>query len=152
MRAETESWAELTPHEVGRLLADLSIPWWIAGGWALELTGDPPRRHADVDVAVLRPDHERLLVELPGWDVAIAHRGALRPWRSGLVELPANAVWARPDPAEPWYLDIKLELVDGGDWVYRRDSSIRVPVAEIGAVTDGIPHLRRELVELYARR
>jgi hypothetical protein len=152
VRAEAEPWAELTPLDVVRLLAHLSIPWWIAGGWALELTGDPPRRHTDMDVAVLRPDHERLLVELRGWDLAIAHRGALRPWTAGPVEVPANAVWARPDRAEPWYLDIKLELVVGGDWVCRRDPTVRLPVAEIGTVTDGIPHLRRELVELYARR
>ena len=152
MRAEDEAWAELTPRDVVQLLAHVSIPWWIAGGWALELTGDPPRRHADVDVAVLRPDHEQLLVELSGWDLAIAHDGRLRPWRGGAVELPANAVWARQDPSGPWQLDLKLELVEGGEWVYRRDQSIRRPVGEIGAVTDGIPHLRRELAELYARR
>ena len=152
MRAEGQAWAPLTPHDVVRLLANVSIPWWIAGGWALELTGDPPRPHADVDVAVLRPDHERLLDELVGWDLAIAHRGALRPWRSGPVEPPANAVWARPAQTDPWHLDVKIELVEDGEWVYRRDPSIRMPVAEIGAVTDGVPHLRRELVELYARR
>jgi hypothetical protein len=152
VRADDEPWARLTPRDVAQLLAGLSIPWWIAGGWALELTGDPPRPHADVDVAVLRPDHERLLVDLEGWDFAIAHQGELRPWRSGPVELPANAVWARPAPTDPWHLDVKIELVEGDVWVYRRDPSIRVPIAEIGAVTDGIPHLRRDLAELYARR
>jgi hypothetical protein len=151
VRADAEPWAELTPRDVARLLADLTIPWWIAGGWALELTGDPPRRHADVDVAVLRPDHNRLLVELRGWDLAIAHAGELGTWRDGSVGPPENAVWARPSPVEPWHLDIKIELVEGDNWVYRRDPSIRVPIAEIGATTDGIPHLRRELVEFYAR-
>lgn len=152
MRADAEPWAPLRPGDVAELLADLSIPWWIAGGWALELTGDPPRPHADIDVAVLRPDHERLLVELDGWDLAIAHRGTLRRWRAGPVELPANTVWGRPTPSDPWHLDVKLELVEGGDWVYRRDPSVRRPIGDIGAVTDGIPHLRREIVEKYARR
>ena len=152
MRADDEPWAALKPRDAAALLAGLSFPWWIAGGWALELTGDPPRPYSDVDVAVLRPDHERLLVDLGGWDFAIARAGELRPWRAGPVELPANAVWARPSPDVPWHLDVKIELVDGGDWVYRRDPSVRVPVGEIGAVTDGIPHLRRELAELYARR
>lgn len=66
------------------------------------------------------------------------------------VQLPANAIWARPSPSAPWHLDVKLELVDSDGWVYRRDPTIRMPVAEIGAATDGIPHLRRELLELYA--
>ena len=152
MRADEQPWARLTPHDVVRLLSHVTVPWWIAGGWALELTGDPPGPHADVDVAVLRPDHERLLDELRGWDLAIARDGELRPWRGGPVELPANAVWARPTPTDAWHLDVKIELVDGDEWVYRRDPSIRIPVAEIGAVTDGVPHLRRELAELYARR
>ena len=153
MRAEDEAWAELTPRDVVQLLAHVSIPWWIAGGWALELTGDPPRRHADVDVAVLRPDHEQLLVELSGWDLAIAHDGRLRPWRGGAGRATRRTPSGRGRIRQgPWQLDLKLELVEGGEWVYRRDPSIRRPVAEIGAVTDGIPHLRRALAELYARR
>lgn len=149
--AATQRWAAVTPDDAVRLLEPLSIRWWIAGGWALELTGDPPRRHGDLDVAVLRPDHERLRGDLADWDLRVAHEGRLRPWDGGAVEPPANAIWGRPPRASAWHVDFKLELVDGDEWVYRRDRSIRRPLGEIGAVTGGVPHLRREIAELYAR-
>ena len=48
--------AELTPAVAAQLLSGLPIDWWIAGGWALDPEGT--QTHKDVDVAVLRPDHE----------------------------------------------------------------------------------------------
>ena len=135
---------------MGRLLSGLSIDWWIAGGWALDIDGLQP--HKDVDVAVLRPDHEVLRDHLADWDLWIAFDGKLRPWRSGPVGPPENAVWARPTPTDPWHIDFKIEAVEGEEWVYRRDSSVRRRVAEIGVVVDGIPYLAPELALLYARR
>jgi hypothetical protein len=41
--------------------------------------------------------------------------------------------------------------VERGEWVYRRDPSVRRPVADIGVVVDGIPYLTAELARLYAR-
>jgi hypothetical protein len=32
-----ESWHPLTPHEAVPLLSVLRAPWWVAGGWALDL-------------------------------------------------------------------------------------------------------------------
>ena len=153
MNAVDDGWAPLTPRDAVELLAGLRIAWWVAGGWALELAGaEAPRRHGDLDVAILRPEHEALRDELEGWDLRIAHRGALRPWTGGVVELPANAVWARPRGEDRWFFDFKIELVDGGDWVYRRDRAFRRPLATIGRTTrDGIPYLAPEIATLYAR-
>ncbi len=37
--------------------ASLTVPWWIAGGWALDLfAGDQSRPHKDLDVGILRND------------------------------------------------------------------------------------------------
>jgi hypothetical protein len=135
---------------VERLLSGLPIGWWIAGGWALDVEGRQP--HRDVDVAVLRPDHEVLREYLADWDLRIAHVGTLRPWSGGSVGPPENAVWARPTPADAWHIDFKIEAVEGDEWVYRRDPSVRARVADIGVVVDGIPYLAPELARLYARR
>ena len=132
------------------LLSDLSISWWIAGGWALDVAGR--RRHKDVDVAVLRPEHVKLRDDLAGWDLWIARDGALREWTGGAVGPPENTVWARPTPADPWHIDFKIEVVENGDWVYRRDPAVRRAVGEIGAVVDGIPYLAPDLAQLYATR
>ena len=145
--AAGERWAQLAPRDVRGLLGGLSIRWWIAGGWALDLEGRC--EHGDVDVIVLRPEHEALRRELAGWDLRIAHRGALRPWHGGPVGPPEYAVWARPTPADAWHLDFKIETVEGDEWVYRRDAAVRRPLTELGLVVDGIPFLAPDLAELY---
>lgn len=132
------------------LLSGLSISWWIAGGWALDVAGR--QRHRDVDVAVLRPEHETLRDDLAGWDLWIARDGALREWTAGAVGPPENTVWARPTSADPWHIDFKIEVVEDGEWVYRRDPAVRRPVDEIGVVVDGIPYLAPDLAHLYATR
>jgi hypothetical protein len=133
---------------VQRVLSGLPIDWWIAGGWALDVEGSRP--HEDVDVAVLRPDHEVLRDHLADWDLWIAFRGTLRPWEGGPVGPPENTVWARPTPADGWHIDFKIEAVEGAEWVYRRDPAVRRRVTEIGVVVDGIPYLTPELARLYA--
>jgi hypothetical protein len=143
-----DPWAELTPAAAAQLLSGLPIDWWIAGGWAFDPEGALP--HKDIDVAVLRPDHEVLPDYLAGWDLRIAYRGAWRLWTGGPVGPPENTVWARPAPDADWHIDFKIEAVDGSDWLYRRDHSVRRPVAEIGVVVDGIPYLAPELARRYA--
>lgn len=150
IEAIEERWATLTPHDVHRLLSGLPISWWIAGGWALDIEGRRP--HKDVDVAVLRPDHEVLREHLADWDLRIAYGGTLRTWTGGPVGPPENAVWARPTPGDEWHIDFKIEAVEGDEWVYRRDPAVRRRVADIGVVVDGVPYLVPAVAGLYARR
>ena len=126
-----------------------ALSWWIAGGWALNVNGR--QQHKDVDVAVLRPDHEVLRDYLADWDLRIAYGGVLQPWTGGSVGPPENAVWARPTPDDLWHIDFKIEAVERGEWIYRRDPAVRRPVADIGTVVDGIPYLPPDLARLYAR-
>jgi hypothetical protein len=47
----------LDPERVGALLAELQCPWYICGGWALDLyLNCVTREHKDVDIAVARSD------------------------------------------------------------------------------------------------
>ena len=46
---------------VRSLLSDLTVPYWIAGGWAIDLAvGRVTRDHADVDVMLLERDEHAL--------------------------------------------------------------------------------------------
>jgi len=129
----------------------MEAPWWIGGGWALELAlGLEPRAHRDVDVVMLRPDAPALARHLRGWDLRLARAGSLRPWDGGHVEPEEHAFWARRSAAEPWLLDVKLEMVENGEWVYRRDGRVRRPVTEIGVEAGGLPVLRPEITLVYA--
>lgn len=126
------TWTPLSPEAVRDLLAGLDVPWWLAGGWALDAyAGRPTREHADTDVSVLRRDQAAVRAYLAGWDLRVADPpGTLRPWTSDVAT--AHDVWCRPAPGEPWALQIMLEESDGDDWVYRRDPRVRRPVASLG--------------------
>ena len=44
-------WEPLTPPAVARKFDGVTAPWWIAGGYAIELfVGKPLRTHGDIDV------------------------------------------------------------------------------------------------------
>ncbi|MGW1223897.1 nucleotidyltransferase domain-containing protein [Streptomyces sp. NPDC001515] len=158
MRTETPwgPWEPMPLDEAVRLLAPLREPWWIAGGYAIELAvGRAFRAHADLDVLLLRRDQLAVQRILPGAEWWAADPpGTLRPWPPGEI-LPAGVhdIWCRPGPDAPWRVQFMLDDVADGDWVYRRDPRIRLPLDRIGRVTgDGVPHLAPEVQLLYKAR
>ncbi|MFJ4911079.1 nucleotidyltransferase domain-containing protein [Streptomyces sp. NPDC088726] len=158
MRTETPwgPWDPLSlPGTVG-LLAPLRGPWWIAGGYAVELAVCRSyREHGDIDVLLLRRDQLAVQRTLPGWEWWAADPpGTLRPWKPGEI-LPADVhdIWCRPGPDEPWRVQFMLDDVAGGDWVFRRDPRIRLPLDRLGAVSgDGVPYVVPEVQLLYKSR
>ncbi|MGW7459040.1 nucleotidyltransferase domain-containing protein [Streptomyces sp. NPDC054797] len=147
-------WAPLSPVEVSELFEGAKFPWWIAGGYAIELAvGRPLRPHDDVDILVLRRDQAAIQAHLTGWDLHVADppgAGQLRPWLpEESLELPLNGVWSRPGPEEPWAFELMLDEADGDDWVSRRNPRVRLPITRLGRVTPGgIPYLSPE-IQLY---
>jgi hypothetical protein len=149
-------WEPAVPAEAAARFAAFPGPWWIAGGYAIELAvGRPFRAHEDIDVLVLRRDHRHVQAALAGWEWWAADPpGTLRPWRPG-ERLPAaiHDIWCRPGPDRPWRIQVMIDESDGGDWVSRRDPRLRRPLAGIGqASTDGIPYLAPEIQLLYKAR
>lgn len=134
MEPDLGPWDPLTPAEVVEVLGGLGAPWWVAGGWAIDLhVGRRTREHADTDVLVLRHDLPLVQRHLAGWDLHAADPpGTLRPWAPGEV-LPAHVhdVWCRPAPTGPWTWQLMVCDAPDGTWTYRRDPRITRPVAEL---------------------
>jgi hypothetical protein len=139
--------------EVAAWFRDCGVPWWIAGGYAIELAvGRAVREHGDIDVLVLRRDQAAVQRALAGWDWHAADPpGTLRPWRPGeVLRAGVHDIWCRPGPGGPWRVQVMLDECDGGDWVSRRDSRVRRPVSGLGLVTaDGVPYLAPEVQLFY---
>jgi len=137
------------------VLHGLICLWWIAGGWAIDLhLGRQTRSHADIDVLILRSDQALLQRHLGGWDVQAADPpGSLRPWsRRGDVLPPGvHDIWCRRSPLSPWCLQLMLAEESDDQWVYRRDTRIRRPVAELDGPASSIEHrvLSPEVQLLY---
>lgn len=140
-------WDSLHPRDAPGILRTLEAPWWIAGGWSLDLfLGTQLRPHKDLDVAVLRRDQRRVFDALPGWELAVAHDGALEPWDGSLLPGDRHSVWARPRGAERWQLELVLDEADGELWQYRRDARVTRPLASLGPAGGALPP---ELALLY---
>jgi hypothetical protein len=145
-------WEPLAPAALLAVFEDYDAPWWVAGGWAIDLfLGHTTRDHADLDVVVLRDHQQAVRAALPGWDLQQANDGALTPWPEGEDLRPeVNGVWARPDSDGPWRMDILFDGRKGDDWVSRRNAEITMPLGHLGKVTsDGVPYLVPEVVLLY---
>jgi hypothetical protein len=141
------------------LLRGMDARWWIAGGWAVDLhLGRQTRPHHDIDVLVLREDLPGVRERLRGWDLHAADppgAGHLRPWPGHeLVPAALHDIWCRETPTSPWALQLMVDDTDGTDWLYRRDSRIRRPVAGLHgpASTPGRPVLAPEVQLLYTSR
>jgi hypothetical protein len=127
--------------------------WWISGGLALELhLGRSWRRHDDTDIGVVRADVPRLASVLHSWDIHVAAAGQLTPWSGDPVRAAdqQNNIWCRRTPESPWELDVTVGEGDEVNWIYRRDTSLRVPWDEaVLRTTSGVPYLAPELQLLF---
>lgn len=129
------AWELLTPAEVGPILTHFKRPWWIAGGWAVDLfLGRETRRHDDMDIAVLRGDQLALYQCLEGWDLRYAtpeHK--LERWDGRPLDLPIHAVWARRsrEATAPWTCELLFNEHRQDSWVFRRNDGIALPLNEL---------------------
>jgi Aminoglycoside-2''-adenylyltransferase len=147
------AWEPLDPHDLARLLSSFERPWWICGGWALDLFLDrETRRHDDLDVALLRRDQVELRDHLGGWDLRYATPGhTLEAWDGRRLDPPIHGIWARRSvgAAAPWTCEFLLNEEKGGHWVYGRNDAVTRALDEVGMQRNGVPFLRPEIVLLY---
>ncbi|MHB9025924.1 MAG: nucleotidyltransferase domain-containing protein, partial [Armatimonadota bacterium] len=152
MTEGTYNWEPLSVDEVVELMSGLATPWWIAGGWAIDLfLGRQTRTHADIDVLIRRDDQLIVQEYLADWDLYKTQQPGLKSWPAGeFLNRPIDDIWCRRTPDAPWALQLMLLDTDGDRWVFKRDATIGGALAEIGGhSTTGIPYLRPEIQLLY---
>src|ERR1700733_6380598 len=143
------------PMEAFAWLCTLNVPWWVAGGWALDLfVGTQTREHEDLDVGVLRRDSMQLLDALSSWEFFEAKDGVLSRLHVGAApNADVNSLWCRPNGADLWTIEVLLDASDLDYWIFRRNTEIRRPLIEvIRRNSDGVPYLAPEVQLLYKAR
>ena len=141
MRATSDSGSDFAAVSATcSVLSSLTVPYWIIGGWAIDLAaGRVTRDHADVDIMMLERDKHALWSDLTGVDVAA---GTLGPGRLAL----------RSDRL-PLPTDVFLSRATGTSLVYRRGAhSVTRALADITRYRDSIPYLAPEVVLLFKAR
>lgn len=133
------------------LFADLRVPWWIAGGWAIDLAaGEISRDHHDIDVMVLERDEHALRTDLPGVDFRLIVGAGEhdQPWP------PGRRLIAGPDrirllcPTLPMPTEVISGAAVGTTWVYHRGrpGGTTRPLVKITQRRGRIPYLAPEVV------
>jgi hypothetical protein len=115
-----------------RLMEGFHYPWFIAGGWALDLAcGRQTRAHDDVDLCLFREHIVPLLRFFEDWEkaVAVPEEGRLVSCRSERdVEPPRHELHFRKEGRSVEFLLIDRE---GDKVLFRRDPSIRMPLGQL---------------------
>jgi len=157
---------------VGSLLSGLKVPWWITGGWAIDLAvGHRTRDHADVNVMILERD-EHALRGLGGVGIQLIAGGRPPgPWPAG------RRLTAVPDPGPnpgpkgglrrpvgpdrlvmrgsnlPVPVEVNPGSAVGAIWVYKKGSHVFIrPLSDITRYWQDIPFLAPEVVLLIKAR
>jgi hypothetical protein len=140
----------LEPADAARVLVPSAVPWWVSGGWAIELfVGRRTRPHADLDIGVWRDDFPRMTAALPDWEFHQAKGGLLTPLAPGEpLAKSTQTAWGRRR-GDLWSLEVLVEDRDGGTWTYRRDCRVRRPESEVVHDAGGFRAIRPEIQLLY---
>jgi hypothetical protein len=146
----TDAPAGFEPVQAVRsLLSSLTVPWWITGGWAIDLAvGQVTRPHDDVDVALLERD-EHALRHLPGvgLQLVVGPDHQEQPWTAGRRMLAGPDSVRLISPRLPVPTQVLFAAAVGTTWVYHRGKpTILRPLSEAGQARYGIPYLAPEVV------
>ena len=160
--ADLAEWRPWRPEEVARLLARVDVPWYVAGGWAIDLfLGEERREHEDLEIGMPSKRFAEVAAALAGFEpfvvgpdpgaasldlaVPVAHAGELLERY--------HQTWVLEREPFVWRLDVFREPSDGDTWICRRDERIRLPYEQLIERTgDGIPYARPEVVLLFKAR
>jgi hypothetical protein len=139
------------PVRMATHFAAHSFPWFVAGGWAVDLFLDRRTRpHEDLEVAVFRKDQRSLREVFASWTWTKAVPGSRMrsAWSDQeWLELPVHELYAHGAGEEQ--VEVLLQESDDHRWRFRRELSVSMPLSEVGVRSRGIPILRPEIVLLY---
>lgn len=137
-------------REVASLMRSYGSPWYVAGGWAIDLfLGYRTRVHEDVDVAIFRVDQRRLRESFPEWRFAKIEGRRPVPWtRQEWLRPPVHEIHAA-DPARGTRVEFLMDESSEGLWRFRRDPTVTRAVNRIAHIRWGLPFLAPEIVLLY---
>jgi hypothetical protein len=154
-KPDLRMWDPWSPEEAALRLADLSAPWYVTAGWAIDLfLGGQRRPHEDIEVSVPRERLHEVVDVLAGFElfaVGIPVEGLVTPLEEAGDDLAAfHQTWVREPATGLWRLDVFTEPSEGDTWICRRDERIRLPYDElVERTSDGIPFASPEVVLLF---
>lgn len=142
-------WAAWTPGAVAERKSGVAVPWYVAGGWALELfTEGAARAHHDLEIGVPKGRFGEIIAAFPGFEWDVIADGRILPFPAEAEN--QHQTWLRAPATGRYHLDVFREPHIGDRWACRRDPSITLPYAELIRHTrEGLPYAIPEVVLLF---
>jgi len=148
-----DRWRPWTPVEVASRWRDWTRPWYVAGGWAIDLfLGQQTREHEDIEVGVPAAHFADFAQRLADCELFVVGSGRAAPLATASEAALAehHQIWVRDTACGVWRLDVFREPERDGQWVARRDPRIRLDYRHLILETaDGIPFARPEVILLF---
>ena len=143
-------WEPWPIAEVQRRFGSVSAPWYIAGGWAVDLfLGGQTRSHHDLEVGVPSVRFEEFAAVLDDHDVFVVRGGRRWPCHSDTLA-GSHQTWVRDRQTGRYRLDVFREPSQPDTWVFRRDPRLQLPYEQvIRDSPDGVPYLAPALTPLF---
>lgn len=148
-----DAWQPWSPRQIADLLAGVDAPWWMVGGYAIDLhLGRSTRHHQDIEIATTREGFTAIRGRLQeDYALYAVGSGTLRRLAPGApYPKDRHQCWVLDGHAKVWRLDVMQEPGDATTWRYRRDECVAGPRANIVHRTaDNICYLAPEAVLLF---
>ena len=144
-----DAWDAWHPTALAHRMAGLTVPWYVAAGWALDLfRGCQTRDHEDLEIAVPADRFTEVAERFPDCEFFVPGGGVMVPFDAETQA--GHQTWAWETATGKWRFDVFREPHDGDTWICRRDERIRLPYPKIiSRDAAGIPYLVPELVLLF---
>jgi hypothetical protein len=121
------------PLRIAALMSGFDHPWFIAGGWAIDLfLGHIRRPHKDLDFTIFRRDQLALQQHLASFDlkkiVDRDNQSYPEPWPQGeWLDLPIFQVFVEIGPDGWPTIEALFSETEGDEWWWRKNPQVRRP-------------------------
>ena len=140
--------------KVKNIMDKFGFPWFIAGGWAIDLFLDrETRTHDDIEIGIYREHQMKLQKYFEKRKKYYINNKSLIgkhtkvEWNKEYLRLPIHELYIEYNDFE---IEVLLNERDEANWIYRRNEKIKHNEQTVILNTkDGIPYLCPEIVLLY---
>ena len=136
---------------VADVMRGFAHPWWVAGGWAIDLfIARATRGHGDVEIGAFRDTRAALHAHLRHFELFKAVDGAFVPWEAGAdIPLPEFQIQATHDSLPGGEVQVFLDDRVGDRWICRRNPAVTRPVDDVTFAARGVRALQPEIQLLF---
>jgi len=145
-------WEPLDPTSIAAFMEGFDRPWWIIGGWSIEVVTGVCRPHEDMDISILSGDAEAFRLFLGDrWTPWNVDEGWFRPFDDRFTEVrPDSQLWVRRDAGSPWVLDVPFTPETDGRWTSKRHLQHTEHLDDVTWIApDGLRYSRPEVTLMF---